>query len=455
MPIATINPATGETIRTFVPLSETELEARLARAEAAFHVHRKTSFAERSEKMLAAATLFENEQDRLGQLMTLEMGKPLAQAKAEAAKCTTACRYYAEHAERLLADEPIPDADGHCFVRFEPLGVVLAVMPWNYPFWQVVRFVAPALMAGNVGLLKHAGSVPQCAMALEDIFLRAGFAEGCFQNLAIESKTVQRVIEDSRVTAVTLTGSVGAGSSVAAVAGKQIKRAVLELGGSDAFVVMPSAPIEETVKQAVKGRVQNNGQSCIAAKRFIVHADVYDQFEKLFVSAFEALRVGDPMLPDTDVGPLAQAQAVETLEKQVAMGIKSGARVLTGGKRRPSPGFYFEPTILADIPVESAFSQEELFGPVALLFRVQYLDEALTIANSTPFGLGASIWTRNEAEQQRGIRELQAGQVFVNSIVASQPALPFGGIKHSGYGRELGAYGIREFMNAKSVRIAS
>jgi len=405
--------------------------------------------------MLAAAEILGHEQDRLGRLMTLEMGKPLDQAKAEAAKCATACRYYAEHAERLLADEPVPDADGHCFVRYDPLGAVLAVMPWNYPFWQVVRFIAPALMAGNVGLLKHAGNVPQCAMALEELFLRAGFPEGCFQNLAIESKAVQRVIEDRRVAAVTLTGSVGAGSSVASIAGKQIKRTVLELGGSDAFVVMPSAPLEETVKQAVKGRVQNNGQSCIAAKRFIVHTDIYDQFERLFVTAFKALRVGDPMLPETEVGPLAQASAVETLEKQVALGIKCGARILTGGKRRPGPGFYFEPTILADISTDSSFSGEELFGPVALLFRARDLDEAIIIANSTPFGLGSSIWTKEEAEQQRGIRELQAGQVFVNSIVASQPALPFGGIKHSGYGRELGASGIREFMNAKSVRIAS
>jgi succinate-semialdehyde dehydrogenase/glutarate-semialdehyde dehydrogenase len=454
MPIATINPATGETIRTFTPLSDSELESKLAQAEAAFQAHRQTSFADRARKMLLAADILEQEQERLGRLMTLEMGKPFDQAKAEAAKCATACRYYAEHAERLLADEPVPDAEGHCFIRFDPLGVVLAVMPWNYPFWQVVRFIAPALMAGNVGLLKHAGNVPQCAMALEELFQRAGFPKGCFQNLAIESKTVQRVIEDNRVAAVTLTGSVGAGRSVAAIAGKQIKRAVLELGGSDAFVVMPSVPLEETIKQAVKGRVQNNGQSCIAAKRFIVHADIYDKFEQLFVAAFQALRVGDPMLPGTEVGPLAQSAAVDTLEKQVAMGIKSGARVLTGGKCRPGPGFYFEPTILADIPIDSAFSQEELFGPVALLFRARDLNEAIIIANSTPFGLGSSIWTKDEKEQEQAIRQLEAGQVFVNSIVASQPALPFGGIKQSGYGRELGGSGIREFMNAKSVRIA-
>jgi len=455
MPIATINPATGETVRTFAPLSDEELEAKLALAAETFQRHRQTSFADRAQKMIAAADILESEQDRLGWLMTLEMGKPLAEACAEGAKCATACRYYAANAERLLADEPIPDADGICFVRHEPLGAVLAVMPWNFPFWQVIRFAAPALMAGNVGLLKHAGNVPQCGLALEELFLRAGFEAGCFQNLAIESKTVARVIEDPRVAAVTLTGSVGAGSSVAAIAGKQIKRTVLELGGSDPFVVMPSAPLAETVRQAVKARVQNNGQSCIAAKRFVVHAAIYDEFERLFVEAFRQLRMGDPLLPGTDVGPLAQAQAVDTLEKQVQAGMESGARVLVGGKRGPEPGFFFEPTVLTDIAVESPFASEELFGPVAMLFRARDLDEAIAIANHTPFGLGASIWTQVEAEQLRGIRELQAGQVFVNSIVASQPALPFGGIKQSGYGRELGAPGIREFVNAKSVRIAA
>jgi len=454
MPIATINPTTGKTVRTFAPLSDGELETKLALAEAAFQHHRRSSFPERAERMIVAAEILENEQDRLARLMTLEMGKPLQQARAEAVKCAAACRYYAAHAERLLADEPIPDADGRCFVRFEPLGAVLAVMPWNFPFWQVVRFAAPALMAGNVGLLKHAGNVPQCGLALEELFLRAGFPEGCFQYLAIESKTVQRVIEDPRVAAVTLTGSVAAGSAVAAVAGKQIKRSVLELGGSDPFVVMPSAPLAATVEQAVKARVQNNGQSCIAAKRFIIHTAIYEEFEKLFVAAFRQLRMGDPLLPETDIGPLAQAQAVETLEKQVQAGVKSGACILVGGKRGPGPGFFFEPTILAGIPTDSPFCQEELFGPVAMLFRARDLDEALEIANSTPFGLGASIWTQDEAEQRRGIRELQAGQVFVNGIVASQPALPFGGIKQSGYGRELGVFGIREFVNAKSIRIA-
>ena len=451
MPIATINPATGETVRTFEPLTETELDAKLARAFAAFTEHRKTSFDERAEKMRAAAENFERYAEDLAQLMTGEMGKPLAQARAEAEKCGTACRYYAENAEKFLADEPMPDAEGRGYVRYEPLGPVLAIMPWNFPFWQVVRFIAPALMAGNVGLLKHAGSVPQCGMALEAVFRRAGFAEGCFQNLLIESKTIARVIEDERVAAVTLTGSVGAGRAVAAAAGKAIKRAVLELGGSDPFVVMPSAPLAATVEQAVKARVQNNGQSCIAAKRFIVHAEIYEKFTAQFVEAFRKLRVGDPMLPETEVGPLAQQKAIETLEEQVRAGVEAGARVLVGGKRRPGPGFFYEPTVLADIPRGGKFAQEELFGPVAMLFRARDLDDAIAIANDSPFGLGASIWTQDAAEHERGIRELQAGQVFVNGIVASQPALPFGGIKLSGYGRELGAVGVREFCNAKSV----
>jgi succinate-semialdehyde dehydrogenase/glutarate-semialdehyde dehydrogenase len=454
MAIATINPATGEMIRTFDPLSGKELDRKLALADATFQRYRLTSFAERSQMMLAAADILEQEQDRLAWLMTLEMGKPLQQARAEAVKCSTACRYYASNAEKLLADEPIPDADGRCFVRFEPIGAILAIMPWNFPFWQVVRFAAPTLMAGNVGLLKHAENVPQCGLALEELFLRAGFVEGCFQNLAIESESVQQVIEDNRVAAVTLTGSVGAGRAVAAIAGKNLKRTVLELGGSDPFVVMPSAPLTATVEQAVRARVQNNGQSCIAAKRFIVHTAIYDEFETMFVAAFRGLRMGDPLQPETDVGPLAQARAVETLERQVQSGIKTGARVLTGGKRGPKPGFYYEPTILTDIPLDSPFAREELFGPVAMLLQANDLDDAIRIANSTPFGLGASIWTQDEAEQQRGIRELQAGQVFVNGIVASQAALPFGGIKESGYGRELGAFGIREFVNAKSIRIA-
>jgi len=454
MPLATMNPAMGELVRKFDALTETELESKLSRAQAAFARHRLSSFAERAAKMNAAADILEAEQDRLAWLMTLEMGKPLAQARAEVVKCATGCRYYATHAERLLVDEPVPDAEGDCFVRYEPIGPVLALMPWNFPFWQVVRFAAPALMAGNVGLLKHANNVPQCGLALEELFLRAGFAEGCFQNLLIEIETIERVIADPRVAAVTLTGSVAAGRAVAAQAGKHLKRTVLELGGSDPFLVMPSAPLGMTIKQAVAARVQNNGQSCIAAKRFIVHAEIYDEFEKQFVAAFRALKMGDPLAPETDIGPLAQERSVDTLEKQVRAGMAEGARVLIGGTRGPGPGFFYEPTVLTDIARDGVLAREELFGPVAMLFRARDLDEAIHIANATPFGLGASIWTQDEAEQQRGIRELQAGQVFVNGIVASQAALPFGGIKDSGYGRELGAMGIREFMNAKSVRVA-
>ena len=401
--------------------------------------------------MRAAAEILEAEKERFARMMTLEMGKPLAQARAEVEKCAAGCRFYAGHAEKFLADEPVLDAAGRCHVRYEPLGTVLAIMPWNFPFWQVIRFAAPALMAGNVGLLKHAGNVPQCGMALEDLFLRAGFPEGCFQNLLIEIETIARVIEDERVVAVTLTGSVGAGRAVAAAAGKALKRTVLELGGSDPFVVMPSAPLAATVGQAVKARVQNNGQSCIAAKRFIVHAEIYEKFEALLVEAFGRLRVGDPLLPETEIGPLAQARAVDTLERQVRAGVAAGVRVLVGGQRRAGPGFFFEPTVLADVPWRGPFAEEELFGPVALLFRARNLDEAIEIANASPYGLGASIWTQDAAEQERGIRELQAGQVFVNGMVASQAALPFGGIKLSGYGRELGAVGIREFVNAKSV----
>jgi succinate-semialdehyde dehydrogenase/glutarate-semialdehyde dehydrogenase len=449
--LATINPTTGETVRTFAPLTAAELEAKLARAQAAFAAHRRTSFAARAEKMRAAGDVFEREAETFARIMTLEMGKPLAQARAEAEKCATACRYYAARAETFLADAPVPEAEGRCHVRYEPLGPVLAIMPWNFPFWQVVRFAAPALMAGNVGLLKHAGSVPQCGLALEDVFRRAGFAEGCFQNLLIETETVARVIEDERVAAVTLTGSVGAGRAVAAAAGKAIKRTVLELGGSDPFVVLPSAPLAETVRHAVQARVQNNGQSCIAAKRFIVHAEIYEKFEALLVDAFRRLRVGDPMLPETEVGPLASLKSLSFLEKQNRKAMEAGARALVGGKRRLGPGFFFEPTVLVDIPRGGEFAQEELFGPVAMLFRARDLDDAIALANDSPFGLGASIWTQDAAEQERGIRELQAGQVFVNGMVASQPALPFGGIKLSGYGRELGAAGIREFCNAKSV----
>jgi succinate-semialdehyde dehydrogenase/glutarate-semialdehyde dehydrogenase len=380
------------------------------------------------------------------------MGKPLAQGRAEAEKCAAGCRYFAEHGAGMMADLTI---DAHSFVRHEPLGVVLALMPWNFPYWQVVRFAAPALMAGNVALLKHADNTPQCGAALDDLFHRAGFAPGCFQYFAVPVPGVKGLIEDPRIDAVTLTGSVAAGRAVAAAAGAKIKRTVLELGGSDPFIVMPSADLKKTVAEAVKARTQNNGQSCIAAKRFIVHAAIYDRFAEAFMQAFRALRVGDPLAPETDIGPLAQARGLETLERQVRDAVQAGAKILAGGRRLDRSGFFFEPTILVGLPTDAPVYREEFFGPVALLFRARDFNEALALANDTPFGLGASLWTNDPHEQQRAIAELEVGQVFINTIVASSPELPFGGVKLSGYGRELGVVGLREFVNAKSVRYAT
>ena len=449
MPLATINPTTGETVSTFPDLTSRELDAKLDAACAAFPLHRRATFPARAERLNRAAGLFEAEQDPLAKLMALEMGKPIAAGHAEAVKCASACRYYAEHAEAMLADERIDDRS---FVRYEPLGPVLALMPWNFPFWQVVRFAAPALMAGNVVVLKHADNVPQCGAALDDLFRRAGFPAGCFQYLAVPVEGVKGLIEDPRVAAVTLTGSVAAGRAVASAAGAKIKRTVLELGGSDPFIVMPSADLEKTVAAAVKSRTQNSGQSCIAAKRFIVHQAVYDRFADALVQAFRRLRVGDPLAADTELGPLATGRGLEALERQVREAAQAGAKVLTGGRRIGDRGFFFEPTILAGLPREAPVYREEMFGPVALLFRARDLNDALAMANDTPFGLGASIWTTEAGEQERAIAELEAGQVFVNAMVASSPELPFGGAKLSGYGRELGAPGLHGFVNAKSVR---
>jgi succinate-semialdehyde dehydrogenase/glutarate-semialdehyde dehydrogenase len=448
MPLVTTNPATGETVQVFPELTRPEIDARLDAARAAFRSHRKTSYATRAQLLLRVADLFEAGQEELAQLAALEMGKPLSQGRAEAVKCAEGCRYYAAHAEAMLRDERIDD---HSFIRHEPLGVVLALMPWNFPFWQVVRFAAPALMAGNVGLLKHADNTPQCGAALEVIFRRAGFGD-CLQYLAVTVPGVTALIEDPRVDAVTLTGSVGAGRAVAGAAGAKLKRTVLELGGSDPFLVMPSADVDAAVKAAVQSRTQNSGQLCIAAKRFIVHEAIHDRFVAALVDAFRALRVGDPLAPETDLGPLAQARGLETLERQVRDAFNAGAKILTGGRRLRRAGFYFEPTILAGLPADAPVAREEFFGPVALLFSVRNLDEALARANDTSFGLGAGIWTRDAAEQERAIAGLESGQVFVNAAVASSPELPFGGIKQSGYGRELGAAGLREFVNAKSVR---
>jgi succinate-semialdehyde dehydrogenase / glutarate-semialdehyde dehydrogenase len=451
MSIATINPATGETLRSFAPLTDDELEARLHCAADAFRRHRRTSFAERRRLMLEAAKILDAEKETLGRLMVTEMGKPLKAAIEEAAKCALGCRYYAEHAERFLADEVIETSASRSWVAYQPIGPVLAIMPWNFPFWQVFRFAAPALMAGNVGLLKHASNVPQCALAIEDVFRRAGFAEGCFQTLLVETDRVQGIIADPRVAAVTLTGSTGAGSHVASAAGKVIKKSVLELGGSDPFIVMPSADLEAAVTTAVKARAINNGQSCIAAKRFIVAEPIAEEFERRYVAGFESLTVGDPMDPATDVGPLATEAQVRTVAGQVERSVAAGARVLTGGKRLERPGFWYAPTVLTGVTSESPAYHDEVFGPVAMLFRVRSIDEAIRLANDTPFGLGASAWTRDAGEQARFVDEIEAGMVFINAMVASDPRVPFGGVKQSGYGRELSWQGIREFVNAKTV----
>ena len=458
MPIASINPATGETLKTFEPLSHQQLNEKLQRAYETFQSYRRTSFAERAPLMLRAAEILETERKDLARIMTIEMGKPINAAVQEAEKCAWVCRYYAENAERHLADEIVETNATKSYVHFQPLGVVLAVMPWNFPFWQVFRFAAPGLMTGNVGLLKHSSNVPQCALVIEDIFRRAGFPEGAFQTLLIGSDVVQSVLEDSRVAAATLTGSEPAGRSVASIAGKQIKKTVLELGGSDPFIVMPSADLEAATATAVKARTINNGQSCIAAKRFIVHAQVYDEFEKRFVEALKKLRVGDPMIESTDIGPLATEQILKDLEEQVQVSVAAGAKILTGGQKFKadgdlSRGNFYEPTVLVDIPKGSPAYQDEIFGPVASLFRVGSIDEAIDLANASPFGLGSAAWTNRAAERDRFIIEIEAGSVFINGMVASDPRLPFGGVKNSGYGRELGEFGIREFVNIKTVWI--
>jgi succinate-semialdehyde dehydrogenase/glutarate-semialdehyde dehydrogenase len=454
MTIATINPATGQTVRTYPALSDSELDARIQCAADTYRRYRKTPLTDRTRKLLRAAEILEAEKEKFGQLMVLEMGKTLTSAVDEAVKCAWGCRYYAENAERFLADEPVETSATRSLIRYEPIGPILAVMPWNFPFWQVFRFAAPALTAGNVGLLKHASNVPQCALAIEEIFRRAGFPEGCFQTLLVETERVQRIIDDRRVAAVTLTGSTGAGSAVAGSAGKQIKKSVLELGGSDPFIVMPSANLDAAVRTAVKARVINNGQSCIAAKRFIVVGKIADEFQRRLVDGTKSLVVGDPMDPATDVGPLANEAQVKTLVDQVERSVRAGARLLTGGHRLDRPGCYFAPGVLTDITADSPAYHEEIFGPVALLFRARDIDEAIHIANDSPFGLGSSAWSNDEREIQQFVAELESGMVFINAMVASDPRLPFGGIKQSGYGRELGVYGLREFVNIKTVWIA-
>ncbi|MEV6960659.1 NADP-dependent succinic semialdehyde dehydrogenase [Streptomyces sp. NPDC051207] len=457
MPIATVNPANGETLRTYEAMGEEEIERRLRLAEATFRTYRTTGFDERARLLRQAADLLEKDQHDLGRLITTEMGKPVKQARAEVAKCAKAMRWYAEHAADLLADEQPGDADvrdsgaSRVRVRHRPLGPVLAVMPWNFPLWQVIRFAAPALMAGNVGLLKHASNVPQTALYLEDLLHRAGFPEGCFQTLLIGSAAVDDILRDERVKAATLTGSEPAGRAVASTAGEMIKKTVLELGGSDPFVVMPSADLDRAAEVAVTARVQNTGQSCIAAKRFIVHTDVYDAFAERFVAGMKALRVGDPLDEDTDVGPLSSEQGRDDLEELVDDAVRAGAELLCGGERPDGPGWYYPPTVLAGITREMRIHREEAFGPVATLYRAADLDEAVLIANDTPFGLSSNVWTRDDAEVDRFVRDLEAGSVYVNGMTASHPAFPFGGVKRSGYGRELSGHGIREFCNITTV----
>ncbi|MDQ0603594.1 succinate-semialdehyde dehydrogenase/glutarate-semialdehyde dehydrogenase [Streptomyces canus] len=457
MPIATVNPANGETLKTYEAMGPEEIERRLQLAEATFRTYRTTPFAERARLMHRAAGLLDGLQPDIARIMTTEMGKPVKQARAEVAKCAKAMRWYAEHAESLLADEEPADDDvkdsgaSRARVRYRPLGPVLAVMPWNFPLWQVIRFAAPALMAGNVGLLKHASNVPQTALFLEDLFHQAGYSEGTFQTLLIGSGEVEEILRDERVRAATLTGSEPAGRAVASVCGDMVKKTVLELGGSDPYVVMPSADIDRAARIAVTARVQNNGQSCIAAKRFIVHTDVYDAFAERFVEGMKALKVGDPLEEGTDVGPLSSEQGRADLEELVDDARRGGASVLCGGERPDGDGWYYPPTVLAGITREMRIHREEAFGPVATLYRAGDLDEAVLIANDSPFGLSSNVWTRDEAEVDRFVRDLEAGGVFFNGMTASHPAFPFGGVKRSGYGRELSGHGIREFCNITTV----
>ena len=453
MPIASINPATGKTLQAFDALTREQIDAKLHLASSAWKAHRLTTFAQRAEWMRRAAGLLEAEDHTLGHLMTIEMGKPIAAAISEVEKCATACRYYASNAARFLADESAPASEGQARISYQPIGVVLAIMPWNFPFWQVFRFVAPALMAGNCGLLKHSSNVPQCALAIEDVLRRAGFAEGVFQTLLIGSSAVEAIIEDSRVAAVTITGSEAAGRSVAATAGRSLKKTVLELGGSDPFIVMPSANIEKAADTAVKARMINNGQSCIAAKRFIVHRSVYNDFLERFVAGVKAVKVGDPMDASTELGPLATSSIRDELHEQVQKTLSAGGRALCGGKPIAGAGYFYEPTVLVDIPEGSPADAEELFGPVASVWSARDIDDAIRIANSTRFGLGSSAWTNDYDEIDRFVAEIEAGMVFINGMVASEATLPFGGVKSSGYGRELGVFGIREFVNIKSVKV--
>lgn len=453
MAIATVNPATGEILKRFKPLTSAEIDGKLTLAQSVFKTFRLTSFAQRRRWLNNAAMILERDAEKFAEIMTTEMGKTLKSAAAEVKKCALVCRYYAEHGERFLADEYTETDATESYISYQPLGIILAVMPWNFPFWQVFRFAAPALMAGNVGVLKHASNVPQCALAIEAILEAAGFPEGSFQTLLIGASQVEAVIKDDRVKAATLTGSEPAGASLASFAGSQIKPTVLELGGSDPLIIMPSADLDEAIAVGTFSRVLNNGQSCIASKRFIFHEAIAEAcLEKLQIK-FASLKMGDPMDPDTDIGPLATENILKEIEQQVERAVELGAKVLLGGKRPKGPGNFYPPTILTDIPADAPTMQEEFFAPVVMVFVVKDLDEAIALANDIPFGLGGSAWTNDLAEQQRCIRDIEAGAVFINGLVKSDPRLPFGGIKRSGYGRELALPGIRAFVNAKTIWI--
>ncbi len=455
MAIATTNPANGETLRRFPALEPDEIGRRLQGAREAFRAWRRRPLRERTQVLARAADLLEAEKARYGSLMTLEMGKLQTAAVEEAEKCARGCRHYAENAERYLAEEETTDPGGvRERVLYQPLGPILAVMPWNFPFWQVIRFAAPALVGGNVGLLKHAANVPQCALALEELFLRAGAPEGVFQTLLVGSDAVASIVADPRVAAVTVTGSEAAGRAVATAAASHLKKSVLELGGSDPFLVLADADLDRAVTTAVQGRMLNNGQSCIAAKRFIIAEPLYDTFRARFVDRVRALRVGDPADPTTELGPLATAAIRDGLHEQVRRSVEAGARLLVGGQPLAGPGFFYPATVLEDVPAGAPAAADELFGPVAALFRARDLDQAIEIANDTPFGLGASVFTADGEQAERCVREIESGGVFINGLTASDARFPFGGIKRSGYGRELGVFGLREFLNIKRARLA-
>src|SRR6476620_2583351 len=454
MAIASINPATGELTKRFDAHTDGEIEGALDRAVSAFEKYRASSFAERATKLQHAAEMLEKDREHLALIITGEMGKLLRGSIDEIERCARGCRFYAEYGEKFLREQIVSSDATRSYVRYDPLGAVLAIMPWNFPFWQAFRFAAPALMAGNVGLLKHASNVPQCALSIENIFRDAGFEDGVFQTLLIENEAVEKVIRDPRVKAVALTGSDRAGSAVASAAGRELKKSVLELGGSDPFIVMPSAKLEDAVSTGVKSRMVNSGQSCIAAKRFIIADAIYDKYVAQFVEKMKSLKSGDPMAETTEVAPLSTENILRGVDEQVQKSVAAGARILCGGKRAADTGYFYEPTVLAEIPKNAPAYREEVFGPVALFFRARDREEAVAIANDCTFGLGASVWTNDSAEQEFFSHELQSGMVFVNAMVASDPRVPFGGIKRSGYGRELGADGIREFTNVKTVWIA-